>query len=152
TAFWKATVPNSYVGWGKSTHLGYGIPVALGAKVARPEKSVINVMGDLAFGMSGLDIETGVRNRIGITTVVFANGIMGDYDKHIGRSHRLYGTRFITGDHTKIAEGLGAYAERVERPAEIVPAMKRAEAANREGRPALLEMITREETAMSKYW
>lgn len=150
--FWKATVPNSYVGWGKSTHLGYGIPVALGAKVARPEKTVINVMGDLAFGMSGLDIETGVRNKIGITTVVFANGIMGDYDKHIGRSHRLYGTRFITGDHTKIAEGLGAYAERVERPAEIVPAMKRAEAANREGRPALLEMITREETAMSKYW
>ncbi len=53
--FWPALTPRSYIGWGKSTQLGYGLGLALGAKVAAPDKIVINVMGDAAFGMSGLD-------------------------------------------------------------------------------------------------
>jgi uncharacterized protein len=150
--FWPALEPNSYIGWGKSTHLGYGIPLALGAKVARPEKTVLNVMGDLAFGMSGLEIETAARNRLGTLTVVFNNGLMGDYEKHIGKATKLYGTRYISGDYSKVGEGLGAYAEKVEKPAEIVPAVKRALEANAGGKPALLEIMSREETAMSKYW
>lgn len=150
--FWKALEPNSYVGWGKSTHLGYGLPIALGAKVARPEKTVLNVMGDLAFGMSGLEIETAARNRLGTLTIVFNNGLMGDYEKHIGKSTKLYGTRYITGDYAKIGEGLGAYTEKVDKPDGIIPAVKRALAVNADGKPALLEIITREETAMSKYW
>lgn len=150
--FWKATVPNSYIGWGKSTHLGYGIPLGLGAKVARPEKTVINVMGDLAFGMSGLDIETAARNKLGTITVVFNNGLMGDYEKHIGRSDQRYGTRRITGDYSKIADGLGAYAEKVEKPDEIIPAVRRAVKVNEDGKPVLLEIFTREETSFSKYW
>ena len=56
--FYTATVPHSYVGWGKSTHLGYGIPLMIGAKLAKPDKFCLNLMGDGAFGMSGLDIET----------------------------------------------------------------------------------------------
>ncbi len=152
TPFWPALEPNSYIGWGKSTHLGYGIPLVLGAKVAKPEKTVLNVMGDLAFGMSGLELETAARNRLGTLTVVFNNGVMGDYTKHIGLSDRLYGTRRITGNYTKIAEGLGAHSERVEMPDEIIPAVERALEANKEGRPALLEVMTREETQFSKYW
>ncbi|HEX2988815.1 MAG TPA: thiamine pyrophosphate-requiring protein [Chloroflexota bacterium] len=152
TPFWPALEPNSYIGWGKSTHLGYGIPLVLGAKVAKPEKTVLNVMGDLAFGMSGLELETAARNRLGTLTIVFNNGVMGDYTKHIGRSDQLYGTRRITGSYAKIAEGLGAYAERVEKPDEIIPAVKRALQVNQDGRPALLEVMTREETQFSKYW
>ncbi len=150
--FWKALEPNSYVGWGKSTHLGYGIPIALGAKVAKPDKTVLNVMGDLAFGMSGLEIETAARNKLGTLTIVFNNGLMGDYEKHIGKATKLYGTRYITGDYAKIGEGLGAYTEKVEKPDEIIPAVKRALAVNANGKPALLEIISREEAAMSKYW
>ncbi len=149
--FWKALDPNSYIGWGKSTHLGYGLALALGAKVARPEKTVLNVMGDLAFGMSGLEIETAVRNHLGTLTIVFNNGLMGDYEKHVGLADRLYGTRHITGDYSKIAEGLGAHAERVEKPDEIIPAVKRALEHTARGRPALLEMMTREETRLSRY-
>ncbi|MCH7706581.1 MAG: hypothetical protein IIB33_06000, partial [Chloroflexi bacterium] len=59
--FFTATVPHSYIGWGKSTHLGYGIPLMIGAKMANPDKFCLNFMGDAAFGMSGLDIETSVR-------------------------------------------------------------------------------------------
>jgi uncharacterized protein len=152
TPFWPALEPNSYIGWGKSTHLGYGIPLVLGAKVAKPEKTTLNLMGDLAFGMSGLEIETAARNRLGTLTIVMNNGVMGDYTKHIGRSDQLYGTRRITGSYAMIGEGLGAYAERVENPNEIVPAIKRALEVNKDGRPALLEVMTREETQFSKYW
>ncbi len=150
--FWKALEPNSYIGWGKSTHLGYGIPLILGAKVAKPEKTVLNIMGDLAFGMSGLEIETAARNHLGTLTIIFNNGLMGDYEKHLPNATRLYGARYISGDYTKIAEGLGACAERVEKPDEIIPAVKRALQSNQTGRPALLEMMTAEETALSKYW
>ena len=59
--FWPALVPRSYLGWGKSTHLGYGLSLALGAKVASPDKTVVNVMGDSAIGMAGMELETGAR-------------------------------------------------------------------------------------------
>ena len=59
--FYTATTPHSYIGWGKSTHLGYGIPLMIGAKMADPNRFCLNFMGDGAFGMSGLDIETSVR-------------------------------------------------------------------------------------------
>ena len=56
--FWEARAPRSFIGWGKSTQLGYSLGLALGAKLAAPEKQVINFMGDTAFGMVGLDVET----------------------------------------------------------------------------------------------
>ncbi len=58
-----ATTPHSYIGWGKTTHLGFGIPLMIGAKLAQPDKFCLNLMGDGAFGMSGTDIETAVRSR-----------------------------------------------------------------------------------------
>jgi len=150
--FWKALVPNSYIGWGKSTHLGYSLPLALGAKVAKPGKTVINIMGDAAFGMSGLEIATAARNQIGTLTVLLNNSCLGGYEKHIPIASRLYRTRFLSGDYCKVAEGLGAYAERVEQPKGIIPAVHRALKVTGEGRPALLEIITKEELQLSRYW
>ena len=74
--FWKPVNPWGYIGWGKSTQLGYGLGLAIGAKMAKPEKHVINIMGDAAFGMAGLDIETAVRSNIPILTVVLNNGCL----------------------------------------------------------------------------
>jgi acetolactate synthase-1/2/3 large subunit len=150
TPFWTAREPNSYIGWGRSTHLGYSLPLALGAKLARPDRTVLHVLGDAAFGQGGLDIETAVRNQIGILTVLLNNSCLGGYDKHIPIASQRYRTRFLSGDYTKVAEGLGAYAERVERPADIIPAVRRALAETATGRPAILEMITREDPVFSK--
>ncbi len=150
TPFWRALEPNSYIGWGKSTHLGYSLPLAMGAKVARPEKTVINIMGDAAFGQSGMDLETAVRNHIGTLTILMNNSCLGGYDKHLPNATRLYGTRFLSGDYSKVAEGLGAYVEQVEKPAEIIPAVQRAVKVTADSRPALLEIITREEKQFSK--
>ena len=67
--FWEARKPRSFIGWGKSTQLGYSLGLAMGAKMAFPQKQVINVMGDMAFSTVGLDIETAVRCDIPIMTV-----------------------------------------------------------------------------------
>jgi len=142
---YEATTPRGYLGWGHSTQLGFGLGAAMGAKLAEPEKLVVNFMGDAAFGMVGLDVETAVREEIPILTVLLNNSAMGNYEKFIPRATERYGTKYLTGDYSKVASALGAYSERIERPEEIVPALERAAKQTREGRPALLEVITREE-------
>ena len=74
--FWKPETPLSYIGWGKSTQLGYGLGLAMGAKLAHPEKLCINMWGDAAIGMTGMDFETGVRCRIPIMSILFNNFAM----------------------------------------------------------------------------
>ncbi len=150
TPFWTAVTPNSYIGWGRSTHLGYSLPLALGAKLARPEATVVHVLGDAAFGQCGMDLETAVRNKIGTVTVLLNNSCLGGYDKYLKIATERYGTRFLSGSYSKVAEGLGAWTEVVEKPAEIIPAVQRALAAADQGRPALLEVISKEEPVFSK--
>jgi thiamine pyrophosphate-dependent acetolactate synthase large subunit-like protein len=70
--FWKSTTPLSYIGWGKSTQLGYGLGLAMGAKLAHPENSA-NFWGDAAIGMTGMDFETCVRCNIPILSILFNN-------------------------------------------------------------------------------
>src|SRR5919206_1707038 len=71
--FWECTTPMSYIGWGKTTQLGTGLGLAMGAKLARPDRLCINVWGDAAIGFTGMDIETAVRERIPILSVLFNN-------------------------------------------------------------------------------
>ncbi|HXX36911.1 MAG TPA: thiamine pyrophosphate-requiring protein, partial [bacterium] len=68
--FWITEAPLSYIGWGKTTQLGCGLGLAMGAKLAAPEKLCINVWGDAAIGMTGMDFETAVRERIPILSVL----------------------------------------------------------------------------------
>ncbi len=150
--FWEARAPRSFIGWGKSTQLGYSLGLAMGAKMAAPEKTVINFMGDAAFGMVGLDVETAVRANIPITTIVMNNSTMAIYpDSRIPTAVERYGLKDLSGDFYQVAVALGAYAEQIHAPDEIKPAMQRAMQANADGRPALLEFITKEEGTFSKF-
>lgn len=150
--FWKPVHPHGYIGWGKSTQLGYGLGLALGAKLAAPEKQVINVMGDAAFGMAGLDLETAVRAAIPIFTVVLNNGVMTHYDTYMPHASERFGSNALGGNYTMVAEGLGVHAERVTTPDQLALAIKRALAANQQGKPALLEVMTKAEETISRYW
>ncbi|KAA1293915.1 MAG: thiamine pyrophosphate-requiring protein [SAR202 cluster bacterium] len=150
--FYPATVPNSYIGWGKSTHLGYGLPLVIGAKIAHPEKFCVNFMGDTAFGLSGLDLETSVRSGSPITTILLNNSTMGGYDHHMPIAMERYGAGNNTGSYTTIAEGLGAKGIYVEKPEEIVPAIKDAQKTNNDGQSALIEVITQQEGRFSRYY
>jgi acetolactate synthase-1/2/3 large subunit len=152
TPFWEARAPRSFIGWGKSTQLGYSLGLAMGAKLATPEKQVINFMGDAAFGMVGMDVETAVRENIPITTVVLNNSTMAIYpDSRIPVAVERYNIKNLTGNFAEVAQALGAYSEQITQPGDIIPAMQRAQEMNRSGRMALLEFITKEEGAQSKF-
>jgi acetolactate synthase-1/2/3 large subunit len=148
--FYVATSPRSYIGWGKSHGLGTGLGLIMGAKLAQPEKVCINFMGDAAFGMVGLDFETAARNKIPIITIVLNNFTMAIETQAMPISHERYRARDIGGNYADMGRAMGGYAERVENPAEIAPAIQRARrATEEEGRPALLEFITSEEITFS---
>jgi thiamine pyrophosphate-dependent acetolactate synthase large subunit-like protein len=147
--FYEAITPGGYIGWGKSTQLGYGLGLIMGAKLAAPVKLCVNIMGDGAFGMAGMDFETAVRERIPILTILLNNSALGGYEKLMPVATERYRLKFLSGDYAKVAEGLGGYSERVEKPADIIPAIQRAQEQIAAGKPALLEVITREEGAFS---
>lgn len=147
--FYRAGGPRSYLGWGKSHQLGTGLGLIIGAKLASPEKLCVNFMGDAAFGMTGLDFETAVRSDLPILTIVLNNSTMAVETRSMELSHRLYGTRDLGGNYCQMALAMGGWAERVEDPEDVGPAIGRARRATEEGRAALLEFITGEELAYS---
>ena len=108
-------------------------------------------MGDAAFGMAGLDIETAVRAQLPILTVVLNNGVMTHYDSHMPYASDRFGSNELGGQYAAVGEGLGAYAEKVATPDELAPAIKRAIAANNNGQSALLEVMTKVEETTAKY-
>lgn len=150
--FWEARHPRSFIGWGKSTQLGYSLGLAMGAKLAAPEKDVIHIMGDAAFGMVGMDIETAVRAHIPIITIILNNGTMAIYpDNRFPVANERYQTKKLSGNFAEVAQALGAYSERISAVQDIVPAIRRAQEMTRSGRPAVLEYITKEEGAYSTF-
>jgi thiamine pyrophosphate-dependent acetolactate synthase large subunit-like protein len=154
--FYTATSPHSYVGWGKTTHLGFGIPLIIGAKMAQPGKFCVNLMGDGAFGMSGMDIETAVRSGAAITTVLLNNSAMATYSGPaqgaIGKEAReTYGVSTMHGDYAKIAEGMGAVGLRVATAAELGPALRQAQKLNAEGRTVLIDVKANVEDRRSRF-
>ncbi len=140
--FYRSAGPRSYLGWGKSHGLGTGLGLNLGAKLAAPDKFVVNFMGDAAFGMTGLDFETAVRSHIPILTIVLNNSTMAVETRHMALSHERYGTRDLGGNYADMARAMGGWAERVDEPAAVAPAIVRARRATEEGRAALLEFVT----------
>jgi acetolactate synthase-1/2/3 large subunit len=144
-----AKKPRGYLGWGKSHQLGTGLGLAIGAKMGAPDKMCVNFMGDAAFGMTGLDFETAARSGIPITTIVLNNSTMAIETHAMAYSHEKFKTRDLGGSYANLAADLGGWSERVTRPDEVGPAIKRARKVNEDGRAALLEFVTSAETAFS---
>jgi acetolactate synthase-1/2/3 large subunit len=148
--FYQAPTPRSYIGWGKSHALGTGLGLIMGAKLAAPEKFCVNFMGDAAFGMTGLDFETAVRNNIPTLTIVLNNNFMAAETHMMHASHERYGTMNILGNYADLGRSLGGWSERVEEPGQIVPALQRARKVTDDGKAALLEFITSREISYSR--
>jgi acetolactate synthase-1/2/3 large subunit len=148
--FWRTTKPLTYIGWGKTTQLGYGLGLAMGAKLAHPDKLCINVWGDAAIGFTGMDFETAVRERIPILSILLNNFSMAIELKVMPVSTEKYRSTDISGNYADMAKAFGGYGERVTQPGEIKAAIQRGIKATQEGRPALLEFITSKETRVSK--
>jgi thiamine pyrophosphate-dependent acetolactate synthase large subunit-like protein len=149
--FWEPITPLSYIGWGKTTQLGYGLGLAMGAKLVCPEKLCINVWGDAAIGFTGMDFETAVRERIPILSIQLNNFSMAIEIPIMPISQQKYGATDISGNYADMAKAFGGYGERVTQPDQIVPAIQRGIEQTRAGTPALLEFITAKETQISKF-
>ena len=149
--FWQCETPLSYIGWGKTTQLGYGLGLAMGAKLAKPDALCINVWGDAAIGFTGMDFETAVRERIPILSVLFNNFSMAIEIPIMQVSTEKYRSTDISGHYADMAKAFGGYGERVETPDQIIPAIQRGIQKTQEGVPALLEFITAKELEISKF-
>jgi acetolactate synthase-1/2/3 large subunit len=147
--FYETIVPRGYLGWGKSTQLGTGLGLTMGARLARPDWLAVNIMGDSAFGMVGMDLETAVRERIPILTVVMNNGLMGGYGEYMPDAVDRYGSNRLGGGYAEVGTALGAYSERVADPAELQAGLQRCIASVESGRTALLEVMTHEEPTLA---
>jgi thiamine pyrophosphate-dependent acetolactate synthase large subunit-like protein len=148
--FWKSVEPLSYIGWGKTTQLGYGLGLALGAKLAKPDKLCINVWGDAAIGFTGMDFETAVRERIPIMSILLNNFSMAMELGVMPVSTEKYRSTDISGDYAAMARAFGGYGERITKPEDIVPAIRRGIEKTKEGVAVLLEFITCKETESSR--
>src|SRR5207249_4315498 len=149
--FWEPIAPLTYIGWGKTTQLGYGLGLAMGAKLAQPDKLCVNVWGDAAIGFTGMDFETAVRERIPIRPALLTHLPLAIELKVMATATEKYRSTDISGNYADMAKAFGGWGERVTAPDDIVPAIKRAIAKTREGTPALLEFITEKAVDFSMY-
>jgi acetolactate synthase-1/2/3 large subunit len=120
--------------------LGWGLPLAIGAKLARPHHPVIAIVGDGGFAHSWAEIETMVRSRVPVIVIVINNGVLG-YQKDaetvkFGRSTTA--CRLGPVSHDEIARACGCEAIRIDAPGDLAPALRRALQSDR---PWLIDVI-----------
>ncbi len=149
--FYEATTPHGYVGWGKTTHLGFGIPLMIGSKLASPDKFCLNLMGDGAFGMSGMDTETAQRAGAPITTVVLNNGGMATYPGGYPTARTRFGVTQMTGDYAGVADAFGGVGITVTDPAEMKQALIDAQSHNADGRTVIIDVHSNFEAKKSRF-
>ena len=109
----------------RRTQLGYGLGLAMGAKIARPEKTCLNVWGDAAIGMTGMDFETAVRENIPILSILLNNFSMAIELPIMKTATEKYRATDISGNYADMAKAFGGYGERVTEVGDIKEAVKR---------------------------
>lgn len=140
--FWVTTRPRNYVGMGGMAAMGWSMGAAVGAKLGRPDHLVVHLIGDASFGMTGMEVETAVRMGLPTLTVIVNNGGTGGGLMSMDRPTAAPPTMAqLGGNFSLVAQGLGAYTERVEQPHEIAPAFRRAIRATEDGQAAVVEVL-----------
>jgi acetolactate synthase-1/2/3 large subunit len=121
--------------------MGYSVPAAVAASIADPGRMVLSFVGDGGFMMSGNELATAAQYGGRPIVLLFNNGIYGTIRMHQERDHpeRVSGTTLKNQDFVKMAEGLGAHAERVTKTTDFAAAFTRARDS---GRPSLIELVT----------
>jgi acetolactate synthase-1/2/3 large subunit len=116
-------------------HLGTGLPYAVGAKLACPDKQVYCVTGDSAFGFNIQELETAVRNNLPIIIIVAVDGAYGmektAQQRMFGRPADWFGHDHAPVRYDQVAVGMGCHGEYVSKGSEIEPALKRAQASRK---------------------
>jgi acetolactate synthase-1/2/3 large subunit len=126
---------------GPSGSIGSALPMALGARLARPDLPVLAVLGDGTFGFHALELDTAVRHRIPVLAVV-GNDARWNAEHQLQLQHygaeRAVGCELLPTRYDRVADALGAHGEHVVRPDDLAPALARAAAS---GRPACVNVV-----------
>ena len=124
-----------------SGSMGYGLPAAIAAQLAHPDRTVVALAGDGCLLMTAQELATAVQYCLPIIVIVANNGMYGTIRMHQERHYpdRVVGTTLVNPDFVALARSFGLDAERVEKTADFIPALHRALAA---GGPALIELRT----------
>ncbi|MGE0802731.1 MAG: thiamine pyrophosphate-binding protein [Lautropia sp.] len=126
--------------------IGIGTPFGVAAGLACPDRTVVVVTGDGAFGFNAMEIDTAARHRVPVLIVVANNGSWAIEVRDQQQSHgKVVGTRLQFADHAAMARAFGLHGERVERAEDLAGAIERALA----NRPALLDVLVTPEAASS---
>ncbi len=133
-------------------HMGFGIPAAIGAKIAHPDKPVIAITGDGAAGLTIQELETAARCGVKIVAVVFNDSAWGCYlplEVHVFHNIR-FGSTLTNVDFARVAEGFGCNGEQIDTVAQLAPALDRALKADK---TTVLNVITTfTPHPMDSYW
>ena len=123
-----------------SGSMGYGVPAAVAAKLAHPDRLVIAWSGDGCFMMTGQELATAVQHDLAIIFIVVNNGMYGTIRMHQEKHYpgRVAATTLKNPDFVALAEAYGAHGERVTDTDQFAPAFARAQAA---GKAALIELV-----------
>ncbi len=121
-------------------NVGFGYPAGLGAKIAKPEKTVVSIVGDGAFSMSIHEVMTAVQEDIATVCIILNNSAWGaeKANQMYFYGGRYIGTNLVNPDFAKIAECMGAYGDRVEKATEIKSSITRA---IKQNKPAIIDII-----------
>ena len=142
--FWETTRPRNFVAMGGMAAMGWSVGAAIGTKLGRPDDLVLHLLGDASFGMTGMEVETAARMGLGVLTVVINNGGIGGgmmgMENPAGTPPEM---AVLGGNFSVVAQGLGAWSERVEHPDDLRSAFQRAIQATETGQPALVEVMIR---------
>jgi acetolactate synthase I/II/III large subunit len=133
-------VARTYMDAGAFGCLGVGTPYAIAASLAYPDRQVVCVTGDGAFGLNAMEIDTGVRHGAKIVVIVSNNAAWNieRLDQEANYGGRVVGTLLGHTDYAAMARALGAHGERVEKPEDLPGAIERALA----NAPALIDVVT----------
>ena len=121
--------------------MGYGVPAAIGAKLAHPDRVTIANCGDGGFMMTGQEMATAVQYGVKIITVVYNNGALGTIRMHQEAQYpnRPSGTDFVNPDFSALGTAYGGLGMKVTRDNDFLPALQEALKADK---PALIEVMT----------
>jgi acetolactate synthase-1/2/3 large subunit len=138
--YYRFDLADTYVG-PTSGAMGYGLPAAIGAKIAHPDRVVVSFSGDGGFMMTMQEFDTAVRYNIPTLSIVVNNSMFGTIRSHQEREFpgRVVGTQLSNHNFAQMAENFGGHGERIEKNEDFIPALERALAA---GKPALIEVLT----------
>jgi acetolactate synthase-1/2/3 large subunit len=136
--FWPVYEPRTYLSSSYSGNLGYAYPVALGAKVARPDRPVISISGDGGFLFNAQELSTAARHRINVVAVVFNDSSYGNVARDLDESWGgQYGAELQNPDFMKLADAYGVVGMRAKEPTEVGRLVR--EAIDKD-RPVLVEV------------